>query len=114
TISELAKHEGQTVTLGGWVYNQRSSKGLFFTILRDGSGMCQCIIAETDVSAEVWQAAESLTQETSLYVTGIVRKDERSLNGYEIHVSDIKVIQIAENYPITPKEHGVEFLQNNR
>lgn len=114
TISELAKHEGETVTLGGWVYNQRSSKGLYFTIVRDGSGMCQCIISETDVTPEVWQATSQLTQESSLYITGIVRKDERSVNGYEIHVSDIKIIQIAENYPITPKEHGVEFLQNNR
>ena len=114
SISELNKHEGKTVTLGAWVFNQRASKGLVFTILRDGSGMCQCITAETDVSAEVWEAASSLTQESSLYVTGKVLKDERSLSGYEIHISDIKIIQIAENYPITPKEHGVEFLQNNR
>lgn len=114
TISQLSSYEGQTVTLGGWVFNQRSSKGLVFTILRDGSGMCQCITAESDVSEEVWNKASSLTQESSLYVTGKVLKDERSLSGYEIHVTNIEVIQIAENYPITPKEHGVEFLQNNR
>ncbi|NCP84509.1 MAG: asparagine--tRNA ligase [Bacteroidetes bacterium] len=114
SISELSKHEGQTVTLGAWVFNQRASKGLVFTILRDGSGMCQCITAEAVVSAEVWEMVSSLTQESSLYVTGNVLKDERSLSGYEIHISDIKIIQIAENYPITPKEHGVEFLQNNR
>lgn len=114
TISELSKYVGQTVKLGGWVYNQRSSKSLVFTILRDGTGMCQCITSETDVSAEVWEAANKLTQESSLYVTGVVQKDERSISGYEIHVSDISIIQIAENYPITPKEHGIEFLQNNR
>jgi asparaginyl-tRNA synthetase len=76
--------------------------------------MCQCITSEADVSAEVWEAANKLTQESSLYVTGVVQKDERSLSGYEIHISDISIIQIAENYPITPKEHGIEFLQNNR
>lgn len=114
TISELSKYVGQTVTLGGWVYNQRSSKSLVFTILRDGTGMCQCITSETDVRADVWEAANKLTQESSLYVTGIVQKDERSVSGYEIHISDISIIQIAENYPITPKEHGIEFLQNNR
>ncbi|TNE74101.1 asparagine--tRNA ligase [bacterium] len=114
TISDLSKHVGQTVTVGGWVYNQRSSKSLVFTILRDGTGMCQCITSETDVNADVWEAANTLTQESSLYVTGVVQKDERSLSGYEIHISDMKIIQIAENYPITPKDHGIEFLQNNR
>ena len=114
TISELAKHVGETVTVGGWVYNQRSSKSLYFTILRDGTGMCQCITAEADVNAEIWESCGKLTQESSLYITGKVLKDERSVSGYEIHVSDVKIIQVAENYPITPKEHGIEFLQNNR
>lgn len=114
TISELSKHEGEIVKVGGWVFNQRASKGLLFTILRDGTGMCQCITAQTDVSEHVWENGNALTQETSLYVTGKVIKDERSLNGYEIHVTNIEIIQIAENYPITPKEHGIEFLQNNR
>ena len=113
-INQLANHVDKTVTLKGWVYNIRTSKALAFIELRDGTGLAQCIVAQDDVSEAVWEAANSLKQESSLEVTGTVKADERSVGGHEIHVTDLNVVQIAEDYPITPKEHGVEFLMNNR
>lgn len=113
-IKKLSEHEGEDVTLKGWVYNFRSSKNLYFLELRDGTGICQCVVSKDDVTGEVWEAADSLRQESSLEVTGTVVKDERSVGGYEMQVSDLNVIQVAEDYPITPKEHGVEFLMENR
>jgi asparaginyl-tRNA synthetase len=113
-IKDLKDFDGQEVTLKGWVYNQRGSKSLYFTIVRDGSGLCQCIISQDDVSEEVWAAAGTLTQETSLAITGKVKKDDRSVGGYELHVTDMKIIGASDDYPITPKDHGTEFLMNNR
>ena len=113
-INELEKFAGQSATLRGWVYNKREGKSLIFLILRDGTGTCQCIINQQDVSDAVWQNASELTQESSVAVTGKVIEDERSSSGYEIHVTDVNVVQIARDYPITPKEHGVEFLMENR
>ena len=113
-INKLSEHVDEEVTLKGWVYNYRSSKNLYFLELRDGSGICQCVVSKDDVSNETWEAADSLRQESSLEVTGKVVEDERSIGGYELQVSEIKVIQVAEDYPITPKEHGVEFLMENR
>lgn len=113
-INKLSEHVDEEVTLKGWVYNYRSSKNLYFLELRDGSGICQCVVSKDDVSDETWEAADSLRQESSLEVTGKVVEDERSIGGYELQVYEIKVIQVAEDYPITPKEHGVEFLMENR
>ena len=113
-ISNLSDHEDKEVTLKGWVYNYRSSKNLYFLELRDGSGICQCVVSKDDVNEETWEAADSLRQESSLKVRGKVVEDERSIGGYELQVSEIKVYQVAEDYPITPKEHGVEFLMENR
>ncbi len=113
-IKDLAHYENKDVTLKGWVFNVRTSKNLVFIILRDGSGLCQSIVSKDDVSEEVWNAALQLTQESSLSLTGNVKKDDRSIGGYELHVSDLEVYQIANDYPITPKEHGVEFLMENR
>ncbi len=113
-IKELADHEGKVVTLNGWVYNQRSSKKLIFTILRDGTGLCQCITSQDDVSEPVWDAASSLSQESSVSITGTIARDERSVGGYELRVTNMSVIHKAHDYPITPKEHGVEFLMDNR
>ncbi len=113
-IRNLSEHVEESVTLKGWVYNYRSSKNLYFLELRDGSGICQCVVAKDDVDEETWDAADSLRQESSLEVTGTVVEDERSPGGYELQVSAINVIQVAENYPITPKDHGVEFLMENR
>ncbi len=113
-IRNLSEHVDEQVTLKGWVYNYRSSKNLYFVELRDGSGICQCVVSKDDVSEQAWEAAESLRQESSLEITGKIVEDERSIGGYEMQVSDLNVIQVAEDYPITPKEHGVEFLMENR
>lgn len=113
-IRNLADHQDKTVTLKGWIYNARNSKSIHFLELRDGSGVCQCIVDAADVSEEVFELAGQLKQESSLEITGKVLKDERSMGGYELHATDLKVIQIADNYPITPKEHGIEFLMENR
>jgi len=113
-IKNLKNFEGQTKTLKGWVYNIRSSKNLHFIELRDGTGLCQCIVSADDVSGQVFEDAGSLKQESSVEISGNVVKDDRSVGGYELHVDDLKIIQIAEDYPITPKEHGVEFLMENR
>lgn len=113
-IKNLADHQDQTVIIKGWVYNIRSSKSLHFIELRDGSGLCQCIVSADEVTTEVFDAAGTLKQESSVEIIGQVKKDDRSVGGYEIHVSDLNIIQIAENYPITPKDHGVEFLMENR
>ncbi|HKL14110.1 MAG TPA: amino acid--tRNA ligase-related protein [Balneolaceae bacterium] len=114
TINQLSNHENEIVTLKGWIYNSRSSKGLHFLELRDGTGLCQCIVSEQEVSEEVFEAAGTLKQESSLSISGKVIKDDRSVGGYELHATDLTVYQVAENYPITPKDHGVEFLMENR
>ena len=114
TIKNLSQFENEIVTLKGWVYNIRNSKSIHFIEVRDGSGLSQCIVSADDVSDEVFEAASGLKQESSLEITGKVLKDDRSIGGYELHATDLKVVQIAENYPITPKEHGVEFLMENR
>jgi asparaginyl-tRNA synthetase len=113
-INHLKQFVNEEVTLKGWVYNYRSSKALQFIELRDGSGLCQCIVAKDDVPDEVWSAAGQLKQESSVEIKGKVVEDERSVGGYELHVTGLHVIQIAEDYPITPKDHGVEFLMENR
>ncbi|RMF77876.1 MAG: asparagine--tRNA ligase [Planctomycetota bacterium] len=114
TIDRLGEHVGQTVTLRGWLYNSRSSGKLLFLIVRDGTGMCQCVFEKTDATAERFSVAKHLGQESSLVVTGEVRADERSVGGYELTVSDVEVVQAAEGFPITPKAHGADFLLRNR
>ncbi len=113
-INQLANHVDTQITLKGWVYNYRSSGSLVFIELRDGTGITQCVVAKDEVSESAWEGASSLKQESSVIITGTVKADERSVGGHEMHVSDVEVIQIAEEYPITPKDHGVEFLMNNR
>ena len=114
TISEVPKYVDQEVTIGVWVANKRSSGKIAFLQLRDGTGFIQGVIVKAEVPEEVFQEAKALTQESSLYVTGIVQKDERSPFGYELQVKEIKVIHHAVDYPITPKEHGTEFLMDHR
>lgn len=114
TINKLSNHENEIVTLKGWIYNSRSGKGLHFLELRDGTGLCQCIVSEQEVSEEVFEAAGTLKQESSVAISGKVVKDDRSVGGYELHATDVRVYQVAEDYPITPKDHGVEFLMENR
>ncbi len=114
TIAEVYKYVDQEVKLGAWVANKRSSGKIAFLQLRDGTGFIQGVIVKADVSEDLFQAAKSLTQESSLYVTGVVQKDERSPLGYELLVKEIHVIHHSNDYPITPKEHGTEFLMDHR
>ncbi len=113
-INELKSYAGQEVTLHGWLYNKRSSGKLRFLILRDGTGYLQCVVFKNSVSEEVFAISDSLTQETSFTVTGTIREEARAQGGVEMDVKDIKVISVAHDYPITPKEHGVEFLLDRR
>jgi len=114
TISEVNQHVGQEVRIGCWLNNKRSSGKIQFLQLRDGSGYIQAVVVKSEVSEEAWENAKALTQESSLYITGTVREDERSQSGYELSVSGVEVIQITSDYPITPKEHGVDFLMDHR
>ncbi len=113
-INKLAEHVGQEVTLKGWLYNKRSSGKLQFLMLRDGTGLVQCVVFKGNVSDEIFESAKKLTQESSVEITGTVKKDERQVGGHEIDVKELTVISIAEEYPITPKEHGIEFLIDHR
>lgn len=113
-IREAGLHVGQTVRIGCWLHNVRSSGKIVFLQLRDGSGYIQGVVVKSEVAAEVWTNAKALTQESSLYVTGVIREEPRSQSGYEMTVTDIEIIQIAQDYPITPKEHGVDFLMDHR
>lgn len=113
-ISESGKYENKEVTIQGWLYNKRSSGKIRFLLVRDGSAIIQCVVVKNEVSEDVFEKTELLTQETSLRVTGTLVADKRAPIGYELHVKDIEIIQIAKDYPITPKEHGVDFLMDHR
>lgn len=113
-VNQLPNFVGQDVELKGWVYNCRSSGKIQFIIFRDGTGICQAVIFIKDVPAETFEAGKTLTQESSLIIRGSVRKDDRAPGGYEIGVKELEIVQLAEEYPITPKEHGVEFLMDLR
>lgn len=113
-IKELSKYEGGEVSLKGWVANKRESKGLVFIVLRDGTGLCQCVIDANKVSEELFNEARRATLETSLTLSGNVVKDEKQIGGYEVQVNNINLIQVAVDYPIAKKEHGVEFLMDKR
>src|SRR6476469_9826608 len=113
-ITDLSKHVGEEVTLKGWLYNLRSSGKLLFPQLRDGTGIAQCVVARNAVAPEVWDALKPLGQESSLIVNGKVREDSRAPGGFEIDVTAAEVLQNAHDFPISPKEHGPEFLLDNR
>src|SRR5215813_11176637 len=117
TIADIGHHEGQTVTIRGWLYNLRESGKLLFPIFRDGSGQIQGVVPKNAVAPETFDALKGLTQESSIIVEGKVRADKRAPGGYELDVSSVQVLQkVSENdpYPITPKEHGVDFLMEHR
>ncbi|HJU85745.1 MAG TPA: asparagine--tRNA ligase [Gemmatimonadota bacterium] len=114
SIADLRDHVGETVELRGWLYNQRSSGRISFLLVRDGSGLVQCVLVEKEVEPGAWIAHQRITQESSLVVRGKVREDARSPGGYEVALTDLEPVQIAEDYPIGPKEHGIDFLLNNR
>jgi asparaginyl-tRNA synthetase len=117
TIATVGTHEGQTVTIRGWLYNLRESGKLLFPIFRDGTGLIQGVVPKSAVAAEVFAAVKSLTQESSVIVEGQVRADKRAPGGYELDVTSVQVVQrVSENdpYPISLKEHGVDFLMEHR
>jgi asparaginyl-tRNA synthetase len=114
TVKRLSEHVGQTVTLRGWVYNKRSKGKLHFLQVRDGSGIVQCVVFMKNVDEESFEAIGHLGQESSLSVTGEVKADERAPGGFEIGVSSVEIHQVVDGYPITPKEHGVDYLLSQR
>jgi len=114
TVEKLADHVGESVTLKGWIYNKSGKGKLAFVQLRDGSGVCQCVVLKNQVSEELFDAIGLAGQESALELTGVVSADERAPGGFEVKVSEGVIHQSVEGYPITPKEHGSDFLHNNR
>jgi asparaginyl-tRNA synthetase len=113
-IEDIGRHEGEEVTINGWLHNRRSSGKIHFLILRDGSGFIQAVMSKAAVGEEMFKAADHLSQETSVIVTGTARADKRAPSGYEIDVKDLKIVGESHDYPITPKEHGVDYLLDRR
>jgi asparaginyl-tRNA synthetase len=113
-IKDLAAHIGETVTIKGWLYNKRTSGKLQFPIIRDGSGFVQCVVSKKEVDEQSWNDSDAATQESSVEVTGNVVAESRAPGGVEMHVRELRLIGLAEPYPISPKEHGVDFLMNHR
>lgn len=109
-IEDIGKYQGKDVIIKGWLFNKRSSGKIRFILVRDGTGIIQSVIAKGEVKDKLFEIVDKITQESSVILTGTVRKDDRAPGGYEIIAKDIKVIQMAEDYPITPKEHSIEFL----
>lgn len=113
-IREAGARVGQTVEIRGWLTHRRSSGKVQFLVLRDGSGSIQCVAGVKDLSAEQWAASEALTQESAVIVRGVVKADTRQVGGVELGLSHLEVVSVAAEYPITPKEHGVDFLMDHR
>jgi asparaginyl-tRNA synthetase len=113
-IEDIGAYEGKEVTVKGWQYNKRSSGKVRFILVRDGTGIIQSVISQGEIKNQIFEIADKITQESSIILTGTVRKDARAPGGYEIVAKDIQVIQQAEDYPITPKEHSIEFLLPHR
>ena len=117
SIAEIGRHDGQTVSIRGWLYNKRESGKLIFPIFRDGTGIIQGVVPKNQVPPEVFDTLKNLTDESSVIITGKVRADKRAPGGYELDVSDVRVVQRvpeAEPFPIARKEHGIDFLMENR
>jgi len=115
--ADIAQHVGEEVMLQGWLYNHTDKGKLQFLQMRDGAGFVQCVVFEGNVSPEVFEAVQNLTQESSIVVTGSVRQDERAPGipgGYELGITDLQIVQVAQEYPIQLKDHGIEFLMDNR
>jgi len=113
-IGSIGTYVGQEVLLKGWVYNIRSSGKIIFILVRDGTGLIQCVVEKSSAGEELFERAATLTQESSIEIRGSVREDKRAPGGYEMNATGLAVIQLAEHYPITPKEHGTDFLMDNR
>ncbi len=113
-IQDIARHDGQTVTLKGWLHNRRSSGKIHFLTLRDGTGFIQCVMTKQAAGEEAFKRADHLGQESAITVDGAVRADARAPGGYEIDVTRLEVVSASQDYPITPKEHGVDYLMDRR
>jgi len=113
-IKDLPQHVGEKVTINGWLYNKRTAGKLQFPIIRDGSGYLQCVVSRKEVSEQAWRTVEEVTQESTVRVTGSVRAEERAPGGVELGVESFETLQLAQDYPITPKEHGTAFLMDIR
>src|SRR3954470_20979298 len=113
-IADLKNHVGQTVVLNGWVYNHRSSGKIKFLLLRDGTGISQCVYFRGECEDKAFEEFEKLSQESAVAVTGLVKAEPRSPGGFEIGARELKILGGSVEYPITPKEHGPDFLMNNR
>jgi asparaginyl-tRNA synthetase len=113
-VETIGQHTGKDVTVFGWLYNSRHSGKLWFLLLRDGTGIIQCVVSLRDVGEEIFARCEQLTQETAFAVTGTVRADARAPGGYELTAKNLEIISIAQDYPITPKDHGDAFLMDHR
>jgi asparaginyl-tRNA synthetase len=114
TIEKIGNHVGETVTLKGWLHNRRSSGKIHFLVVRDGTGFIQVVMGKRDVDEATFQRADHLSQESAIIVTGTVRADERAQGGYELIANQLEVVSEAHEYPITPKEHGVDYLMDRR
>src|SRR5215471_18708719 len=113
-VEDIAKHDGQAIRLRGWLHNRRSSGKIHFLTLRDGSGFIQCVMSKQAVGEEMFKHADHLAQESAIVVDGAVRADSRAPGGYEVDVTSLEIVSDAKDYPITPKEHGVEYLMDRR
>ena len=113
-VDRIGEHVGQTVTIKGWLHNRRSSGKIHFLVVRDGTGFLQVVMGKNDVPEETFKAADHLSQESSVIVTGTVREDKRAKGGYELTASALELVAPAHDYPITPKEHGVDYLLDRR
>ncbi len=114
SVSQIAAHEGKTVTIKGWLYNARSGGGIRFLLVRDGTGIIQCVASQADVGEKTFELIDTLTQESSVVVSGKVRADKRAPGGFELVLSGLELVGRSEDYPISPKEHGTAFLMENR
>ena len=113
-IEHLPQHIGKSVTLKGWVSNKREGKGIAFIVLRDGTGYCQCVVTGDNSGLEQLETAQSTSLETSVIIQGLVKSDEKQIGGIEVEVSEISIVGNSTDYPISKKEHGVEFLMDKR
>jgi asparaginyl-tRNA synthetase len=114
SIEQIGGHVGDTVTIKGWLHNRRSSGKIHFLVVRDGTGFLQVVMGKNDVPEETFKAADHLSQESAVIVTGVVREDKRAKGGYELTASALEIVSPSVDYPITPKEHGVDFLLDRR
>lgn len=113
-LKDVQKHLNQEITVKGWVFNQRSSGSICFLQFRDGTGQIQAVVSKSEIAPEVWEDCQKITMESSVELTGVTKEESRSPYGFEMQVKDLKIIQLAQEYPIAKKEHGPEFLLDNR